>query len=91
MQKVAVSVDGLGGAAYGWFDGDRLGVAPQALGLYADGVRPAFGVDVNVDYNFFPNLAARFQPTYSATTFGGSVQNNLGFNLQLVYRFGRIR
>ena len=91
MQRVAVSVDGLGGAAYGWFDGDRLGVAPQALGLYADGVRPAFGVDLNVDYNLFPNLAARIQPTYSATTFGSTVQNNLGLNVQVVYRFGRIR
>ncbi len=90
-QKVAVSVDGMAGAAYGWFDGDRLGVAPQALGLYPDGVRAAFAADLNLDYNFFPNLSARFQPTYAPTTFGGSFQSNLGFNLQLVYRFGRIR
>ncbi len=89
-QKLGVSIDGLGGAAYGWFDGDRLGVSPQALGLYPDGVRPAFGVDLNIDYNFYPNLSARFQPTYAPTFFGSSMQNNKGFNLQLVYRFGRI-
>ena len=90
-QKLAVSLDGLGGATYGWFDGDRLGVAPQALGLYQDGVRPAFAVDLNVDYNFYPNLSLRFQPTYAPTLFGSSIQNNKGLNIQVVYRFGRIR
>ncbi len=90
-QKVAVSVDGLGGATYGWFDGDRLGVTPQALGLYQDGIRPAFAVDLNVDYNFYPNLSVRLQPTYAPTLFGSSFQNNKGLNIQLVYRFGRIR
>lgn len=90
-QKLAVSVDGLGGATYGWFDGDRLGVAPQALGLYQDGVRPAFAVDLNVDYNFYPNLSVRVQPTYAPTMFGSSLQNNKGLNIQLVYRLGRIR
>lgn len=90
-QRVAVSVDGLGGATYGWFDGDRLGVAPQAIGLYADGIRPAFGVDLNLDYNFYPNLSVRLQPTYAPTLFGSTIQNNKGFNIQLVYRFGRIQ
>lgn len=90
-QKVAVSVDGLGGATYGWFDGDRLGVASQALGLYQDGIRPAFAVDLNVDYNFYPNLSVRLQPTYAPTMFGSSIQNNKGLNVQVVYRFGRIR
>lgn len=90
-QKIAVSVDGLGGATYGWFDGDRLGVAPQALGLYQDGIRPAFAVDLNLDYNFYPNLSVRLQPTYAPTLFGSTLQNNKGLNLQLVYRFGRIK
>ncbi len=89
-QKLAASVDGLGGATYGWFDGDRLGVDPRALGLYQDGVRPAFALDLNLDYNFFPNFAVRLQPTYAPTLFGGSLQNNAGFNIQLVYRFGHI-
>ena len=89
-QKMAASVDGLGGATFGWFDGDRLGAAPQALGLYQDGVRPAFALDLNLDYNFFPNLAVRLQPTYAPTLFGGSLQNNAGINFQLVYRFGQI-
>jgi len=31
----------------------------------------------------------RFTPTYVGTTFGGKVQNNLGFNAGVVYRFGK--
>ena len=45
----------------------------------------------NLDYNFYPNLAARVTPIYLGTTFGGTVQNNLGVNIGLVYRFGRIK
>jgi hypothetical protein len=51
--------------------------------------RPAFSVGANVDLNLFPNLAFRIAPNYMGTTFGGTLQNNLGVNLGLVYRFGR--
>jgi hypothetical protein len=37
----------------------------------------------------YPNLAFRITPSYTATTFGGSYQNNAGFEMGLVYRFGR--
>jgi hypothetical protein len=42
-----------------------------------------------MDYNIYNNFAFRVQPTYLGTTFGNTVQNNLGVNLGLVYRFGR--
>lgn len=90
-EKVAVSVQGTGGVAWGIFSGGAKGLTGTDLGLWPDGFRPAFTVSLNADYNFFPNLAFRFSPTYVGTTFGGGVQNNLGFNAGIVYRFGRQR
>jgi hypothetical protein len=60
------------------------------LGMWpSTNARPAFSVGANVDLNLFPNLAFRIAPNYMGTTFGGTLQNNLGVNLGLVYRFGR--
>jgi hypothetical protein len=58
-------------------------------------------VGANFDYNFYPNLAFRVSPTYVGTFFRldptdtlhgppGTIQNNFGFNIGLVYRFGKI-
>lgn len=88
-QKVAVSGQALGGVAWGIFSGGSKGIPATQLGLWQDGFRPAFSLGVSADYNFFPNLAFRVTPTYLGTTFGGSVQNNLGFNMGVLYRFGR--
>ena len=90
-QKTAVSVFGTGGVGYGKFSGGSKGIPSTDIGIWPDGWRAAFTAGVNFDYNFYPNLAARFTPTYIGTTFGGTVQNNLGFNLGLVYRFGKLR
>ncbi len=88
-EKVAVSVQGTGGIAWGVFSsGSPVSYSAPQIGLWNDGFRPAFTVSVNADYNFYPNLAFRFAPTYVGTTFGGQVQNNLGFNAGIVYRFG---
>ena len=59
--------------------------------MWPSETRPAFSVGLNLDYNFFPNFAARVSPTYVGTTFGGTVQNNLGFKVGVVYRFGKIK
>ncbi len=92
-QKTATSVFATGGVAYGKFSGGSKAIPSTAIGIWADAWRPAFTAGVNFDYNFFPNLAVRFGPTYIGTTFtgpqGGTIQNNLGFNAGLVYRFGR--
>lgn len=87
--KTAVSVQGLGGVGWGIFSGGSKAIPGQLLGLWPDGFKPAFSVAVNGDYNFYPNLAFRVVPTYVGTTFGGKLQNNLGINAGIVYRFGR--
>jgi hypothetical protein len=89
-QKYDVALFALGGTAIGKFDGDSKGVPATDLGFWpSTSARPAFSVGANFDVNLFPNLAFRFAPNYMGTTFGGDIQNNLGINLGLVYRFGR--
>jgi hypothetical protein len=92
-EKVALSAQALAGEGWGIFSGGAKGLDGYQLGLWNDGFRPAFSLGVSADYNFYPNLAFRFTPTYVGTTFvgptGGTVQNNLGFNAGVVYRFGR--
>lgn len=87
--KVAVTAQALGGTAWGIFSGGAKGLQGTQLGLWQDGFKPAFNLGIAADYNFFPNLAFRVTPTYQATTFGSSVQNNVGFNAGVVYRFGK--
>lgn len=90
-EKTAVSAFAVGGVGLGKFDSGSKGIPSSLLGTWPSGYRPAFSVGLNLDYNFYPNLAARITPTYVGTTFGGSLQNNAGFNIGLVYRFGRIK
>lgn len=94
-EKVGVSVEGLGGVAWGIFSGGAKGLQGTTVGLWSDGFRPAFSAGVNIDYNVYPNLALRVGPTYVGTMFtspsGGTLQNNLGFNAGVIYRFGRQR
>ncbi|NYF77853.1 outer membrane protein [Granulicella arctica] len=90
-QKSAISLYAQGGTALGKFDGGSKGIPATDIGMWpSSNARAAFSVGANLDYNLFPNLAARVSPTYVGTTFGGTVQNNFGFNLGVVYRFGRI-
>jgi hypothetical protein len=90
-QKTAVSVFAEGGTALGKFSGGSKGIPDVDIGLWpSSDARAAFSGGVNFDYNFFPNLSARISPTYLGTNFGGTIQNNFGFNLGVVYRFGRI-
>jgi hypothetical protein len=105
-EKTAVSVQALGGVAWGIFYGGSKGVGPTTvvsgqtvptLGMWADGVRPAFSIGVSGDYNFYPNLAFRITPTYVGTAFaaptggGSSIQSHLGINAGFVYRFGQTK
>lgn len=92
-EKVSLSGQALGGVAWGIFSGGAKGLTGTTLGLWSDGFRPAFSLGVSADYNVFPNLAFRVTPTYVGTTFtspsGGSLQNNLGVNAGIIYRFGK--
>lgn len=89
-EKFAASVQGTGGIAWGIFSsGSPTSYSAPQIGLWNDGTRPAFTVSVNGDYNLYPNLAVRVAPTYIGSTFGGQVQNNVGVNVGIVYRFGQ--
>ena len=89
-QRTSIGVFALGGTAIGKFDGDSKGLPASALGFWpSTNARPAFSLGANFDANLYPNLAFRVAPAYTGTTFGGSLQNNFGFNMGLVYRFGR--
>ena len=92
-EKVSLSGQALAGIGWGIFSGGAKGRTGTQIGLWSDAFRPAFSLGVSADYNIFPNLAVRVTPTYVGTTFtspaGGSLQNNLGVNAGIVYRFGK--
>ncbi len=89
-QRYGIGLFALGGTAIGKFDGDTHNFPSTLFGFWpSTNARPAFSVGANFDVNLFPNLAFRIAPNYMGTTFGGDLQNNLGVNLGLVYRFGR--
>ncbi len=91
-QKTAVSAFVLGGTAIGKFDGDSKGLPATTLGLWpSTNAAPTLSVGGNLDYNLYPNFAFRIAPSYLFTKFGniGILQHNLGFEMGLVYRFGR--
>jgi hypothetical protein len=90
-EKFAASIFGTAGAGIGKFDGGSKGIPAQNLGMWPSETRAVFSVGANVDYNFYPNLAARVTPLYLGSTWGGTIQNNLGVNVGLIYRFGRIK
>jgi len=90
QQRYAVSVFALGGTAIGKFDGDSKGFTATQLGFWpSTNAAPAISVGGNLDINIYPNLAFRIAPSYLGTGFGGSWQNNAGFEMGLVVRFGR--
>lgn len=90
-EKMAVSVFGTVGAGIGKFDSGSKNIPAEQLGLWPSETRTVFSAGANIDYSFYPNLAFRVTPTYLGSTWGGTVQNNLGVNLGVVYRFGRIK
>lgn len=100
-QKYAISAFAVVGAALGKFDTGSKGVPAYQLHLWQNGTHGAMSVGANFDYNLYPNLAIRVTPTYLGTFFRldpkdtvttkGSIQNNVGFNVGIVYRFGHIK
>jgi hypothetical protein len=99
-QKFAITGNVLGGYSLGNFDGGSKGIPATNLGMWATSNRPVISAGVSLDYNLYQNLAFRVTPTYVGTFFrgvnlgtgqsNGSIQNNLGFNAGIVYRFGKI-
>jgi hypothetical protein len=99
-EKIAVSAQALGGVGWGIFSGGAKGLTGADLGLWQDGIRPAVSFGISGDYNIQPNLAIRITPTYMGTMFRSgpdafgvtppspAVQNNIGVNVGIIYRFG---
>src|SRR5882757_8905181 len=90
-EKESISVFGTAGAGIGKFDSGSKGIPAVNLGIWPSETRAVFSVGANLDYNFYPNLAFRVTPNYLGSTWGGTIQNNLGVNVGLLYRFGRIK
>jgi outer membrane protein with beta-barrel domain len=101
-EKIALTLTGEGGAALGKFDGDTKGLPSSALGLWQSATRPVVSGGANFDYNFYPNIAMRISPTFVGTFYQlspqdpapsphGAFQSNLGINIGVVYRFGKIK
>jgi hypothetical protein len=101
-EKLAVTATAEGGAALGKFDGDTKGLPSRSLGLWQSTTKPVFSLGANLDYNFYPNIAVRLTPTYVGTFYRldpldpspgsrGTIQNNWGINIGVVYRFGLIK
>lgn len=90
-EKYAATVFGAAGAGIGKFDSGSKGIPAANLGLWQSETRAVFSAGVNLDYNFYPNLAMRVTPQYLGSTWGGKLQNNIGVNVGLIYRFGHIK
>jgi hypothetical protein len=89
-ERYALSAFALGGTAIGKFDGDSKGIPAATLGFWpSTNARPAFSLGANLDLNLFPNVAFRIAPSYLGTTFGGTLQSNAGFEMGVIYRFGK--
>jgi hypothetical protein len=89
-EKYTISANAEVGVAMSKFGGDAKGLPSEDLGMWPDSnSKGVFSFNLIADYNIYNNFALRIAPTYLGTTFGDTIQNNLGVNFGLVYRFGR--
>jgi hypothetical protein len=86
--KYSISGRVLGGFTQGNFTGDTGGAGTLGV-LYPDGSTFAASASLLGEYNLTPNVGLRVAPEYYLTGFGSTTQNNLGFTLSFVYRFGK--
>ncbi len=76
----------LGGMGQGKFSINTNGLPPNLVGLYKDEWSPYLDVGASVDYNLSPGFAIRLTPNYLMSNYGGQIQNNKGWQIDLVYR-----
>lgn len=79
----------LAGVGHGNFGTGTNGLPPQLVGLYTDSTVLNVSGGASVDYNLGPALAIRITGNELITNYGSSMQENLGGNVGVVYRFGR--
>jgi hypothetical protein len=87
--KYSVSGRVMAGYAQGNFTADTNGFGSSVLGLYPDGSTFAVTGSIFGEYNLTPNVGFRVAPEYYLTGFGSKAQNSLGYNIGIVYRFGK--
>jgi hypothetical protein len=87
--KYSISGRIMGGAGYGNFSGDLGSFTPAGFGLYSNGSSAAVSASVPFEYNVSPGLGLRLAPEYVLTTYGSTIQNNLGFTVGFVVRWGK--
>ena len=87
--KYSVSGRILVGGVFSNFYGDANGYNSADTGLYPDGSTLGASASVPFEYNITPNVGLRVAPEYFLTSFGSTVQNNLGFTAGLVIRWGK--
>lgn len=88
-QHWAVSANALVGFGHGNFGTGTGGLPPTLIGLYPDSTVFNLSIGAPIDYNLGPTLAVRLTPNYLMSDYGSQIQNNLGFNAGVVWRFGR--
>lgn len=79
----------LAGAGHGNFGTGTNGLPPTLIGLYPDATVLNVSVGAAVDYNLSPSVAIRLMPNYLMTDYGSTIQDNLGFSVSGVYRWGK--
>ena len=79
----------LAGAGHGNFATGTGGLGSAPVGLWNDGTVLNVSAGVSVDYNLSPALALHLAPNALFTDYGSTFQHNLGFNIGVLYRFGR--
>lgn len=79
------------GNAWGIFDAANLhGLDPQTIGLFATQWTFAGAIGGTFDYNYSPRIAFRAQPELLLTRYGGTAQQNFGFSVGPIFRFGKL-
>jgi hypothetical protein len=79
----------LAGAGHGNFGTGTHGLPPQLVGLYTDSTVLNVSAGASVDYNLGPALGLRLTPNVLVTNYGSQWQENMGWTLGVLYRFGR--
>jgi hypothetical protein len=77
------------GVGHGNFNTGYPGLTGPYVGLYPNATVLNVTAGASLDYNLGPGLAFRVTPNYLITNYGSTFQYNAGWNLGMVYRFGR--
>lgn len=89
--KASGTFHALFGNAYGIFDAATLhGLNVQTIGLFATQWTFSSAIGGTFDYNYSPRIAFRIQPDLLITRYGGTAEQNFGFSVGPIFRFGHL-